>query len=442
MTNYSFQPSMNDNRSFAGETFPAAAIVCAIGFFLRILLSAPVLNILGINYGGDEGGFLSKIHPGSTLILISFLILIFSYRNPLDQIIRIARQHTAFFSLFAIYVLVMAYWILRGPKGVGLILDVHIVMPICAIVFSYAPKSYCRAIVYAFVSLAALNSVIGIVESTTHGRLFPFDPDWEVLHQDYFRASAFLGHPLTNAAFTTVSIFVLLSLRISNLLKGSLFLVMLLSLVAFGGRSALGFSIMGLIILGAIEIRRYFMTHTLNVLRLLVILLALMLIPIACISLLYAVLHSGMGERLLAYSSLNDESAEVRLWSLRVFNFMSPADILLGVDGDQITTITSYAGVSAPTTDIENPWILMLLFLGAVLFPVWLMGLGACVWRLMAGAAPALKIAVIIYFLIASMSNSFGRKDPMYAILAGIIVCTKRLNEVEEPAPPRIHNHA
>jgi hypothetical protein len=135
----------------------------------------------------------------------------------------------------------------------------------------------------------------------------------------------------------------------------------------------------------------------------------------------------------MAYSSLNDESAEVRLWSLRVFNYMSPADILFGVDGDQIETITSYAGVSAPSTDIENPWILMLLFLGAILFPIWLMALIACVWRLMSGASPAIKIAIIVYFLIASMSNSFGRKDPMYAILAGIVVCVKRYEAIEGP---------
>ena len=421
----------NDATAWAGEAHPTAALICAIGFFMRIILSGPVLNILGLDYGSEDANTLAKIHPGTYFIILSFLVLVCSRRNPFEQIFRIARQHTAFFSFVMIYVVILIYWLIRGPKGIGLILDVHIVMPICAIVFSYAPKTWCRNIVYLFGALMVLNSVVGIFESATHIRLFPFDPDWEVLKQDYFRASALMGHPLTNASFTAVGMFVMLSIRMPTWLKSVIFLIMLSSLVAFGGRSALGFCVAGLAIIGVVNIKKYFTAGRLTVLHMMLGLLVVLLVPILCIALLYVAIHSGMGERLMAYNSLNDDSASVRLLVFRVFNFMTPADMIFGVDGDRINEIAYHTGVANPMSDIENPWVLMFMFLGGIMFTIWFGGLSATVWRLMAGASPALKMAVIEYFVVSTTSNSFGRKDPVYLIMAGIVVCAKRLKELE-----------
>jgi hypothetical protein len=247
------------------------------------------------------------------------------------------------------------------------------------------------------------------------------------LHQDYFRASAFLGHPLTNAAFTAVSIFIMLSLRAPLIFKTLAFVVMLASLVAFGGRSALAFSVMGLTGLGLYGVWRYFREQEITVMKIILVALAILVVPGICLGLLYAALHSGMGERLMAYSNLQDDSAEVRLWSFRVFEFMTPTDILTGVDGDQVTALASDVGVNAPTTDIENPWILMFLALGGIVFPIWLAGLAVVIWRLGSGTSPAIKMAVIEYFLIASTSNSFGRKDLVFGVIGGIAVCARRL---------------
>jgi hypothetical protein len=421
-----------NNDSWVGETYPVAALICAVGFFMRIILSGPVLNILGINYGAEDASLLAKIHPGSYFIILSFMVLICSQGNPFAHLIRIARQHTAYFSFVVIYVLILLYWILRGPKGIGVILDIHIAMPMCAIVFCYAPRSYCKAIVYGFAALAIANSLVGIFESMTHLRLFPFDAEWEVLKQDYFRSSALLGHPLTNASFTAVAMFVLLSLRMPAVLKSGIFLIMLSSLVAFGSRAALGGSLIGLVLLGIAGLRNYFAFNRLTVLQMMLVLLSALLVPLFCVGLLYGILHSGIGERLMAYSSLSDDSAGVRMLVFRVFDHMYPTELIFGVDGDRITDIAYHTGVESATSDIENPWVLMFMFLGAIMFTLWFCGWSAFVMRLMAGASPALKLAVIEYFIIATTSNSFGRKDPVYLILAGIVVCAKRLKQLED----------
>jgi hypothetical protein len=420
---YNLEPQ---ERGF-DDVSKAAALCCAIGFFIRILFSAPLLNVLGIDYGGEDTSFFVKIHPGSYFIVVSFLILIFSTGNPVERLIHIIREQTAFFIFVAVYVLIVIYWTVRGPKGVGLILDVQIIAPIAAIVFSYAPISYCRRIVYLFASIAVFNSVVGIVEAATHTRLFTFDPTWEVLQQDYFRSSAIIGHPLANAVFTVVALFVILSMRMPTALKSVVFLIMIASLVAFGSRSGLGMCAIGLTILGLIEIKKYLSTNQLSVMQLIIGAGAILIVPLVSFGLIYIVLHGSLGERLLAYNSLNDESAEVRMMVFRVFNYMTPSDFIFGSDGDHTLDIANRVGLKNPTSDIENPWILMFMFLGALMFVPWFGALVGYVLRLMSGASPAIKLAVLEYFAVTSTSNSFGRKDLIFGMLGGIIVCVKRM---------------
>ncbi len=443
---YYVPPQTTGNaQSWAGEAHPVAALICAIGFFMHLLLSGPVLNILGYNYGSENagmlseaGGALTKIHPGSYFIIVSMLVLLFSRRNPVEQVMRIAREQTAFFSFLTVYVVIFVYWMIRGPRGIGMILDVHIVMPICAIVFSYAPRNWYRTIVYLFAGFAVANSLVGLCESATHLRLFPFDEDWEVLKQDYFRASAFMGHPLTNVSFTVVALFVLLGVRMPAPLKATILLIMLSSLVAFGGRSGLISCVVGLVILGATQTAHYLATRRMTVLRLTLMLFAILIVPVVCTGLLYVTLHSGMGARLMAYSSFQDESASVRVLAFKVIDYMSPSDIIFGLDGQRIAELGYRAGVSDPTSDIENPWILLFMFFGAIMFTLWMAGWLGCMWRLMAGADLALKLAVVEYFVVSSTSNSFGRKDPVYMILAGIVVCAKRLDEIQKAEQQQI----
>lgn len=418
--------SLSRDASRPEPVHPAAAFVCAIGILLRILLSGPVLNILGIDYGGEEGSPFGKIHPGGYFIYMSFLMLIFSRGNPLLSLVEIARRQTAFFAFFAIYLLLIAYWLLRGPKGIGVMFDVHIVAPMAAIVLSYAPRSYCRAIVYLVFAMTILNGMVGLGEAMTHKRIFSFDPDWEVLHQDYFRSSAFLGHPLANAAFSSLGLFIALSLRMPPLLKAVGFLILLSSLIAFGGRSALGFSLLGLLVLGIVELRGRLSKGPQNVLQMLAGAAIVLIVPLMCAGFLYVLLHSGMGERLMAYNTVGDDSAETRLMAFKVFDRMSLPDLIFGSDGEQTMALASQIGVKDPTSDIENPWILMLLFLGAIMFSVWFLGWAAYVRQLMIGSSAGVRIAVIVYYALASTSNSFGRQDPIYVIIGGLVVCMRR----------------
>lgn len=411
-----------DNENFSAT----AAALCAFGLLLRLLLSAPTLQLLGSPYGDADGSGLAKIHPGNFFIYASFFVLLMQNHSPIGQLVRMARQQTAYLSLFFLYLILIAYWIFRGPKGVGVMLDQHLVMPMAVLVLCYAPRLWLGRILYGFVFFATLNSLIGLGEAATHSRILPYDSSWEVTKQSYFRASALMGHPLANAAFTSCGLFVVLAIRLPILFKIFLVTAMLASLIGFGGRSSLGLCVIGLACLGIVAVYQKMRRGSLSVLQLISLILACLLVPLLCGGLLYGVLHSSVGERLMAYSSLQDESAEVRLRSWQVFDYTTTPELIFGIDGDRVLQIGDHLGLINPTSDIENPWILIFLFLGGILFPLWLANLLWFMRSLLKGASPALVMAVLDYFLIASTSNSFARKDPVFIFLPALILVAKR----------------
>ncbi|MDE1900764.1 MAG: VpsF family polysaccharide biosynthesis protein [Alphaproteobacteria bacterium] len=401
-----------------------------------LLLPQQTLNIVGIPYGDADASAVAKIHPGNFFIFLSFFVLIVSRGDPIADLFRMARHYTAYFFMLMIYIAILVFWAVRGPGGVGMILDTHIGMPIAALVFSYAPPSMRRRITLWFVAIVAVNSAIGIGESFTHLRLLPFDPSWEVLKQDYFRASALFGHPLSNAVITAVTLFVVIDLPLHPFLKAALIGEMLISLVGFGGRMALVVAVAGCALLGARALWASVTAHGLTVMRLTLALVAALAVPAIAGGALYAALHSDMGARLMAYDSLQDDSARVRVQSWKAPLLLSPEEVFFGVDGDRVDQISQQLDIASPTSDIENPWILMFMFLGAIMFTLWLCGLAAVVRRLTSNASPALTMAVIGYFVIASSSNSFGRKDPMFLLLPGLIICAKMLTDKDNIDAP------
>ena len=102
-------------------------------------------------------------------------------------------------------------------------------------------------------------------------------------------------------------------------------------------------------------------------------------------------------------------------------DYLKDDELVFGVSADRTVDISYRLGLQLPISDIENPWLLMFMYLGA-LVSIWLLAMFCVNLRLARGAPLPLKMAIIVYFLIASTSNSFGRKDNVYTIMtaAGI----------------------
>jgi len=404
-----------------------ASSLCMAGVFLLILLSEPLLNALGFDYSGKTGGALyQKIHPGTYVIVISLVVFLWDRDDPIRQYLQTLRQHTIFALALLIHLLLLLYWLAKSPEGVGVLIDTHMTAIICAVVLSYAPQSCCRIIVYGFLALALVNSLTGIMESIFRFRIFTFDADWVVLREEYFRASAFLGHPLNNALFTTIALFVAMSLRISGFLKMFLLLIFLTSLVAFGGRAGFVFSVLGLIPLAIQMIRSVLTDPRLTQSRRFLFMTGILIVPVLLFGGLFLVMGSPIGERLMALSSFTDASAQGRWLAFKAVQFMTTEEIWFGATAERVVEIAYRMSLVFPITDIENPWVMMFMLLGLLAFSVWLVTTLVFAWRLMRGQLLALQLAVLGYFVVASSFNSFGTKNTIYAILVAVVISAQR----------------
>jgi hypothetical protein len=413
-----------EKDAVTGETHPIAGLICIFGVVLRLATPPPLLSALGFDFSGDmTGAFYQKIHPGTYFIIASYFVLLAGRGNPFQQFLQTVRDYTIYNFLLMLYVLLFIYWAIRGPVGVGMLIETHMVVPVCAIVLSYMPRAYCQRVINFFVVFAVMNSLIGMAESIGRFRIFTYPEDWVVLKELSFRSSALLGHPLNNAMFTPVMLLVAMAMRYSAALKGFLLLVFLASLVAFGGRGGFGFSVLSLMPLGLIAIKKAVSGGQLTLARLFVLIAAALVIPIFLSSLLYLLMSSDMGARIMETSAFEDESANARWLAFKAFEYMTREEIIFGIGADRGVEIAYRMGLALPLSDIENPWILMAMFLGGIMFPIWLAATAAFVWRLMRGKPPALQLAVLAYFVVASTSNSFGRKDLIYSFMVSAVIC-------------------
>ncbi len=423
--------------SLLGVSSPVAGALCLFGVFLHILLSDALLTAIGIHHSDDRGQVYERIHPGTVFIVLSFFVLLASGSGgSIRRLGAIAAQQTASVVLLFLVILVTCYTTARGgPSGMTFMLDTHMTPPLCAIVLCYTPLSYCRRALYGFLLLAAINSAVGIAEGIGKFRIFTFDPDWGVLHELQFRASAFLGHPLNNAMFTSFAVFIALALRIPVALKAALAALLLASLVAFGGRGGLAFGVAGCLAYLLISVATAFYRRRLTLPQVFLLLASLIVVPAALLGGIYLLLHTGMGDRIVAHAALDDESAQGRKIAFKALHYMTDEELIFGVPLARISDITYRIGLELPFKDIENPWILMLMFLGGLMFPFWFAATLAFIWRLMRRQPLALKLAVIAYFAVASTSNSFGRKDSNYLIMVSAVICASRV--LAPPLPGR-----
>src|SRR5260370_39558746 len=98
--------------------------------------------------------------------------------------------------------------------------------------------------------------------------------------------------------FTSLAGFITMALRMPAFLKPMLISVLLASLVAFGGRGGILFTVFGLLAIALSGYRHAFRTG-LTMRRLIALIAASMLAPALLVGGLYVLLNTSMGERLM-----------------------------------------------------------------------------------------------------------------------------------------------
>ena len=403
----------NPRRASPGSL--VAAGLCLFGCLLYMTLSEPLLNALGFHYTDSTGPLLQKIHPGAIPVFISFAVLLIDRRS----LQAVSRAFPAALFLLAAVFLSFIYAVARsGTHGIGFLIDTHMVVPMIAMALAGAPPSYTRRAGLCFIGFAALDGMIGIVEFIGHCRLYSFDPDWAVLHEGDFRASSLLGSPLASDLFLPVALFAALGVDMPRRIKIGLIILLPLALLAFGGYFALAVTVAGLTLLGAQKIRQAVAARRLTVPQ------AALIAASFCIGVAIVITQilNNPGESAAVtatYRSIIDNQHR----AFGIFEQMSGRELVFGVSTNRIIDLAAGANIAIPKGDIESPWVLMFLIMGGGFFVLWAVAAVNFLRILMRRAPLALICALLAYFIIASTSNSFGRKDTVYPAMIGLMAC-------------------
>ncbi|WP_085318240.1 VpsF family polysaccharide biosynthesis protein [Derxia lacustris] len=397
----------------------AAALVFS-SLALYQLIADALLFQLGIPYTSAGGSLLVKLHPGTWVGLLAFVVALAAHGNPVAVLAAALRRHPPLGLWLGAIVFLLGYSIARyGPSGAAFLIDTLIMPAVTAVtLLALAPQR--RATAFRLViGLMLFNAAMALVETARHEHFVLYTVGGIEPHEDLFRATALTGHPLNGALVTGTLAPLLLTLRIPAGARALLLGYVVLALLAYGGRTSF---LLTLLFLGgylaltaAVKLTRGRFTYAQITGGSVVVLLGIGL-------LVAVVMGAGLGERIFTKLKV-DDSAEVRarIWS--VFGLMSEQQLIAGASPAEIAHFIFQLALQDPLETIENFWINMYLQFGAIGFLPFvaaMVGLLRWLWRLAPGPA---RVSILIFVVVSSSNNSLSAKGSMLTTVVAALVC-------------------
>ena len=114
---------------------------------------------------------------------------------------------------------------------------------------------------------------------------------------------------------------------------------------------------------------------------------------------------------------------------------MTLPELLFGANSTRVLQIIYEIGLFVPFNDIENFWLFILTqvgIFGFIIFVPGFLGFVARLWRI--SAAPS-RVILGLVLLIASTSNSLGRKSNLLTLTVGTVLAAEAFRKKETKAP-------
>ena len=393
---------------------------------MYIVLSPPALSALGIPYDSPHGSILVKIHPGTYLLLLSWALGLSSGGHPMTALLRQARQHRLVFVYLVCMVGVFVWAVGRhGPSGLAFIIDTLCMPGVALLAMMLHSRQRQQQALVLVVSLLLLNALIAIGEFGLRARLLPLYAGREdFVEEDFFRSSALFGHPLSNSLKTLALLPAVLLLPWRWTARLTAALLMGLGLLTFGSRAAMAGLVIYLLAAGLPLLWRL-VRGAYNYVQIMAGLLGAVL---GVAALAGVVVATGLGDRV--FKNLTwDNSADVRRKSWDVLDYVHGFEFWLGVPVLQIDAIAQRIGIDPRYEAIENFWLYLLLLLGGLGFALFVGGLMCLLVYLWRVAAAPLRLALVVYLLVASTANTLAAKSVSLILMSVVIQASaRRLN--------------
>lgn len=409
-------------RSYAmAPTAPApkldlVMVFAAGAIAVEFLVSGNLLMWLGVPYTADGGLLFTKLHPGSYLSVAALVARLAQGLDPVSVLRRLLRCAPGLaFYIVSISLCIVYAAAATGAGGLVTLLDSFLPAGCLAAALADASAVQLRALGGLVMMLLMMNAVVGIAEAGVGAHFVPLAGNILELASE-FRPTGLYDHPLTAAMATMMG--VLLDCGGRFRAAGRVFYLATLTLFLFacGGRVALALAILAALVLAGRRAVRSVLRRNISIPILCAASAALVALSVASA----AAVEAGLGARLIGHLYW-DPSAQSRIGEFTVLQRLDTTQILFGARRADLIAMIEPLRLSIRVDVIENFWLLMFCTLGAVCFPVFVVGFMAFLMFLFRSGDVRARLIVVAFLLAASCSNSLGRKSTLLVMLVGCV---------------------
>ena len=399
-----------------------AMSLAIIAVAIEFCVSANFLTWIGVAYMTEGGSLLEKVHPGTYVLCVSFATRVATQDRPNATIWKFFGGDYRIALYFSSLAGCLIYMLLStGSGNVIVLLDTFLPAGLLACVVHDASPRERWFLTCVFRCGIMTNCVVALGEGVAHATLVPLYLNDIGYHPAVgeFRPTGFYDHPLTGATMTLMG----LALAPQGLLRKSTYLALAIAaLIAFGGRVAAVAALASAILIGGARLGQRVLCRDRSALLLMLYYGLWFAAGCALAILAY---EAGFGERFLGHLYW-DPSAQIRIAQWRILEKFSKWQLLFGVRREDLLSLLTQFWLQSGVEVIENFWLLMLVGLGIVGFPLFVTGflsLLAWCWHTTCFRGRFLLVSVL---MVVSTSNSLGRKSTLLVGLVAAIACMPR----------------
>ena len=427
-----------DRRILCADLALAATVCAVIALFA---LSPVTLEGMGIPYMTAGGGVFSKVHPATPLAGCALALRCLAARRPLAEAWRLVTADAGALLLLCAFAIMVAYASLISHTPFTPLIDTFALPALMFLLLRDIDPRITRALAIAVLLLFCANAVMALVAFIGQRHLITIpvpagvssDPtrgdvtfDWRAQLANDWRATALMGHPLTNGLATGALILCLFARGTSwvpALIKAPIIVFQAVAMLAFGARTALVLTIILSIWLGAGHL--FHLLKEGRRLRPQHVAFGLVLVAIALLGVgLFA--QTSLVERTLERFQNDQGSATTRITMFYLFDPLSWSDIILGPDPDQVATQQRLEGLEF---GIESSWVGLALTYGLAVTTITLTALAAFTRSLMKATGPGTGIVALFFVIQVSTAASLSTKTTILAMTTALLLILLQKNE-------------
>ncbi|HML06955.1 MAG TPA: VpsF family polysaccharide biosynthesis protein [Xanthobacteraceae bacterium] len=373
---------------------------------VRLIVNAHILD-KAVNYSGEGGSIVEKIHPSTYGIALVLIATLLSTRIEFDDWGLRALRSLMTFAL--IIGGIATFTLLLGHTGsIGYLVDSYLVACAGGALMLCFPPSWRQWLGRTLLVFIAAGACVALAEFALQTRLLPYP-----LQELSFRPTGLSEHPLVLGLFNAVGINFVAATRWKAAAKAGVIVVMLLGTVAAGARIAT--LVAGLSTLSVIALQQWPSMPPETRFRMKAALLLAVLLAVPAV--LAVLFQLGLLERF--QNGLFDESAMARVSVYGLFGLASWSDILFGAD---IGRIRSLASEHFDLDFIESSIVMFVFQFGLIGTIIFLLFMARTFLILLAGAGRHVVIGTCAFFMVASANNGLSTKTPTVLMIVLLIV--------------------